>query len=218
MANTSFKQYLHLSEEATTDDNWFFTSKQQINAWFETMGVGAGNYYINKDNTVSYNGNSLLITNHELIWYKGKKCVLPVNFRSCKSDFTVSATDMLSLKGVPRSIGGAFKLMTPNITSVEYLPEEADDIYLHTSGIVELKGIEKWVKNTYGLFVPIDVKGLLSLVKIKNLNLIKTWSNAPDDLKRACKIVTKYCEANTHDVFACQEELIDAGLKDYAEL
>lgn len=216
MTNTSFKQYL-LSEQED-NDNWFFTSKQQINAWFKTMGFSKSDYVINDDMSVSHNSHNILITNNELIWYKGEKCVIPINFRSCASDFTITSDNLLSLKGVPRSIGGAFKLKADGFTSVEYLPEEAEDIFIHTSGIVELKGIEKWVKNTYSIYVPHDVKGLLSLVKIKSLNLISTWSNASDDLKRACEIVTKYCEANTHDVFACQEELIDAGLKDYAEL
>lgn len=209
----SFREYLLIEAES---DDWFFTSKSQIHAWMKANSITE--YEINKDMSVSHYGHSISITNSDLIWYKGKKCVLPINFGYCSSDFIVAAPDMISLKGVPRKVNDMFNVKTTSITSVEYLPEKAEDIYLHMSGIVDLKGIEKWVKRTYSITVPNDVNGLLSLVKIDKLNMVTTTSTASDKLKQACEIVTKYCQANRHDVIGCQEELIDNDLKDYAEL
>lgn len=214
-SNTSFKQYL-LAEEVVTD-NWFFTSKSQINAWMKAQGISKVEYEINSDNSVSHYGHSILISNSDLIWYKGKQCVLPINFRSCGGDFSIGTGNLISLKGVPRKVGDAFKVKSFAITSVEYLPETAEDIYLHSSGIIELKGIEKWVRRAYSISVPNDVKGLLSLVKIDKLNMVTTTGTASDKLKHACEIVTKYCQANQHDVIACQRELIENDLDEYAE-
>jgi hypothetical protein len=48
------------------------------------------------------------------------------------------------------------------------------------------------------------------------LTSIYTYSHMPNEVKKAFIILKKYL--NTKDIIACQEELIEAGLKDYAKL
>jgi hypothetical protein len=213
VTSNTFKQYLLKEEREST----FYTKKSQINAWMKAHGIGQGNYEIHKDMSVTCHW-SLSISGSDLVWYKGKQCVLPINFRECTKDVHVLANDMLDLKGVPRFVGGQFNVKGKNITSFEYLPEEAEDIYLHNTGIINFKGIEKVVKKVYSISIPEDTKGLLSFVKIQNLMKISPLSTAPDDLKKACQIVSDFCKAGSKNVLACQEKLIDNDLKDYAEL
>jgi hypothetical protein len=73
------------------------------------------------------------------------------------------------------------------------------------------------VKKVYSISIPEETKGLLSFVKIQNLMKVSPLSTASDELKEACKIVTKYCEANRHDAIACQRKLIESDLDEYAE-
>jgi len=69
-------------------------------------------------------------------------------------------------------------------------------------------------------------KGLLSLFKVKKpvagsfgIELFFTDKSKVDpELVQATAIVNKYLSSHTPDLLACQEELIDNGLKDYAEL
>lgn len=209
----TFKQYLLKEEREST----FFTKKSQINAWMKAHGIGQGNYEIHKDMSVTCHW-ALSISGSDLVWYKGKQCVLPINFRECTKDVHVLANDMLDLKGVPRFVGGQFNLKGKNITSFEYLPEEADDMYLHMSGITNFTGIDKVVKKVYSISIPSEPKGLLSFLKIQSLMKISPLSTASDDLKKACQIVSKYCANGNHDILACQDELFDNGLKEYAKL
>ena len=69
-------------------------------------------------------------------------------------------------------------------------------------------------------------KGLLSLFKVKKpvagsfgIQLyFSDKSKVDPELVQASMIVNKYLASHTPDLLACQEELIDNGLKDYAEL
>lgn len=214
----TFKQFL-LRE--SREDSTFFTKKSQINAWMGAHGISQGNYEIHKDMSVTCHW-SLSISRSDLVWYKGKQCVLPINFRECTKDVHVLANDMLDLKGVPRFVRGQFNVKGKNITSFEYLPEEAEDIYLHNTGITNFTGIDKVVKKVYSISIPEDAKGLLSFLKIQNLMKISPLSTASDDLKKACQIVSDSLKAGD-SILKCQQKFLAAShttpkILDYAKL
>jgi hypothetical protein len=95
-------------------------------------------------------------------------------------------------------------------------------------GLTSLQGIHKIAKNLRHL----DISGspitshILGLLRIPSLKYI--WCNAykGDDTHntpeqraaQALRIVAKYINDESRDVMACQDELIDLGLDDFAQL
>jgi hypothetical protein len=59
--------------------------------------------------------------------------------------------------------------------------------------------------------------GLLSLLKVKSLESIFTWSGVDKNLSKAFDIIKKNLDEG-RDIADCMDELIEAGLKEYAKL
>lgn len=122
--------------------------------------------------------------------------------------------DLVSLKGAPRRVGGSFNCQNNQLTSLE---GAATLIGAHFSCIdnklTSLKDVHKHIHMIRGNFYctrnPIK-SHVLGLLKIKGLHCVLIDDNKVED------IINKYLPEG--DIFACQQELIDAGLEEYAQL
>lgn len=151
---------------------------------------------------------------------------------------------LTSCNNFPKYVGGEFWLAAKSITDLRGCPEtvEGDDCYI-SGEFSSLEGITRYVNNgqmtitspnltslqnihNYISFVedrldidaPIssNILGLLKIRGVRTFGLEVRDYPQFDECNAAFSIVKKYVRSK--DIFACQEELIDAGLKDYAEL
>lgn len=99
----------------------------------------------------------------------------------------------------------------------ENLPDHCDILNLRNCKITSLSGFGNKKRSLFNLDISSNpIKGnILSLVQCEFINDI-TYENVPREAEKALQIVEKHIKG--HNVLACQEELIDNNLKDFAEL
>ena len=153
------------------------------------------------------------------------------------SNFTCGRNKLTSLEGGPQSIGGGFLCSYNELTSLEGAPREivgicycnnnkltslegaplkiGDQFYCYNNPIKSLKGIGKdYLKEIYGSIdlseCPIE-SHMLGLLKVKGLTFIRFNHN-----HKVEAIINKHLKSR--DLLSCQEELIENGLEQYAQL
>jgi len=115
--------------------------------------------------------------------------------------FNCSNRGLTSLVGVPRNIDGNFVCINNKLTSLEGIHKLFDTI------------------NGYVWFTGNPIKShVLGLLKIKSIeNIIFTQDlDINNELENVAMILNNHLKSK--DIFACQQELIDAGLAEYAKL
>ena len=166
--------------------------------------------------------------NNELTSLKGAPASVGVNF-SCHNNelislegapssvggnFSCGENKLTSLKGAPSSVGGTLFCNNNKLTSLEGAPSSVGrNFSCHNNELTSLSTIHKIIKEVRGYmnFEDNPIKSsVLGLVKIKGL------TNVIFDNKKLEKIMNKYLPLG--DIFDCQEELIEAGLDEYAQL
>jgi len=195
-------------------------------------------YEIHDDGTVSFTGNITLVFN------TFKK--LTVRFRKVTGDFGLtSCKNLISLEGCPEEVTGDFAFyQNKQLTSVKYMPKKigGDLRGFGNSNIVSLEGFGdvggeiiissctklasiKEIKKATSL----DISGcplitnMLYLFKIKGLTHVTVWSKYISQtdherkMERLQEILNKHLSGG-RDIMECQEELIEAGLEEYAHL
>ena len=135
--------------------------------------------------------------------------------KKIKRDFICSSMRLTSLEGSPKEVGGAFLCSSNKLTSLEGIsPIIRLQLSCIANKLTSLHNIHKQIKHIGGranfTFNPIKshVLGLLLIDGLKNV----LFSN-----KKVEAIINKHLAAD-RDVFACQEELIEAGLEEFAQL
>jgi len=110
-----------------------------------------------------------------------------------------------------------FSVQNNKLTSFEGFTPEASYIHFYNNPFTSFSDVYKHVKSCGGFTLPLVKTGVLAFFKVKDCKSI-TFYNAPSgsDFARATVIVNWHLA--TGDLFACQEELIDHNLKDFAEL
>lgn len=154
-----------------------------------------------------------------------------IQFNEAKAGFSIINNRLTTLKGCPRIISkGGFYCGKNNLTSLEYAPE----IIIGTANfsgnpITSLHNIHKHIKEIHGVIkfaepalphskIRSHVLGLLKIVGPTRVSLNWGWEN--ETLKAVDKIINRYLP-NTRGndaVLECQNELIDAGYEEYAQL
>ena len=161
--------------------------------------------------------------------------------------FNASYNIFPDLKGGPRRVGGDYYASyNPDLTSLEgmaeivasginvsstrisendfkYLPKKLKFLRVSScENIKTLSGLNKYVEEIEQAIgvSGIDLSGgLLGLLKIKNLTAIQYGFGSDNPLDRALKIVDSYLPVKSSDaIMDCQDELIDAGLEEYARV
>jgi len=152
-------------------------------------------------------GGSFYCNNNMLTSLEGAPSSVGVTFSCANNELT-------SLKGAPSSVGVTFSCAENKLTSLEGAPSQiGGNFYCHRNKLTSISNIHKYIKEVRGYmnFEKNPIKSsVLGLVKIKGL------TDVMFDNKKLEKIMNKYLPLG--DIFDCQEELIEAGLEEFAEL
>ena len=145
--------------------------------------------------------------------------------RECGA-FNVRKNHIKNLIGSPTTVFGLFDVRHNQLTSLEGAPTMTGDFYVASNRLTSLHNVHKQVKQVNGSFWfgdnPIK-ECILGLLLIPGLQSIGT-NIVPVRLRQAVDILNRYLkESNMYkrdmsDVSRCQDELIEAGLDEFAEL
>jgi hypothetical protein len=141
-------------------------------------------------------------------------------------DFDIHDRQIASFKNFPNSVHGEVNCYNNNITSLEGAPYNiSGSLDLIDNPITSFKDIHKHIQSCNKIYIPVSVQSnLLGVLKMKNIPLLSTastdrWKEGYNTLLKAVSIINKYGhdKKGSANILACQEELIDNELKDYAE-
>ena len=134
---------------------------------------------------------------------------------SVGGNFFAYSNKLTSLKGAPTSVGGNCYFNGNKLISLEGAPSSiGGQLYCTSNKLTSLHNIHKQIKHIGVLanfeFNPIKshVLGLLLIDGLKTIIL---------DNREVAKIIIKHLKGD-RDIFACQEELIEDGFEEYAQL
>jgi hypothetical protein len=134
--------------------------------------------------------------------------------RVTKADFFCSRNNLKSLKHGPVSVGGSYRCINNKLTTLEGIaPVITDVLSCRKNNLTWLRNIHKQISEINGQanFKGNPIKShVLGLLKIKGLKRVEL------DNEKVQVIVNKYLPQG--DIFACQEELEDAGFEEFAKL
>jgi WD40 repeat protein len=123
----------------------------------------------------------------------------------------ISNTKSTNLEGLPKRVEGLRINGCHNLVSLKGIPEEITGVGLELSIVPNLKKLDYLPKKLNGKITLWDnIPNLLSLFKIKG-KIEVILISGPTKLRI---IINKYLP--TRDVIGCQDELIEAGLEEYA--
>lgn len=130
------------------------------------------------------------------------------------TDFSCNRTPLRSLEGAPSWVGGEFSCNHTKITSLEGAPSHVGgSLYCYDTKITSLHNIHKQIKHIGSSLVLPDIKShILGVLFIKGLKSIDL------DVNKGVEAIINKHLAGDRDIHAAQEELIDAGLEEYANL
>ena len=153
--------------------------------------------------------------------------------KAINGDFGVeNSRELTSLKGMPVTIKGDVRIRGAKLHNLEGLSSKIDNLYLNECGLTSLQGIHKIFKggtvdisnSTNGFLyfynnpIKSHVLGLLLIPDIRCVTFISSGEkHAKPELAMVEEILNKHI-ARDKDVVDCQQELIDAGLKAFAQL
>lgn len=128
-------------------------------------------------------------------------------------DFTCADKSLLSLKGAPKIVTGSFYCQRNYLDSLDHVPESMNYLNFYENELESLHNIHKKIKHCgIANFEKNPIKShVLGLLLIKGLTHI--WI----DKQHLAKILNKHLNGE-RDVFACQEELIEKGFEEFAQL
>ncbi len=133
-----------------------------------------------------------------------------------KGHFNCSSNNLKSLKGGPKLVSDYYDCEYNQLESLEGIAEHIGDaLYAQDNKITSLHNIHKHIKHIsrFAQFrnnpITSHVLGLMLIDGLKRVSL----SNS-----KVQEIMNKHLGRVDRDVFACQEELIENGLEDFAQL
>lgn len=137
------------------------------------------------------------------------------------NDFDVSHMSLTTLNGCPEVIDGRFECKGNKLTSLEGAPAIVHgSFYMNNNPITSLKDIHHHVKRIDGVlslrgcYIESHILGLLLIGNLRHVVMDTT-----EVLMRIGDILNQYIPSNgMESVLLCQEELINAGFEEYAQL
>lgn len=129
--------------------------------------------------------------------------------------YECTRNNLTSLEGAPEKIGNYFTCSVNNLKSLEGAPKEINGhFYCSHNDLTSFKDIHKIIKKMNGQFHTVNnpimshVLGFLLIPGIKQVMGGGSWSD----------ILNKYLDQGRKGLIACQNELIEAGLEEFAEI
>jgi len=132
--------------------------------------------------------------------------------------FKCSYTKIKSLEEGPSYVGGNFYCSYTKITSLEGAPSYVGGIFsCYQTNITSLHNIHKQIKHIGSRLLLPDIKShIIGVIFIKGLQGIE-FSPDNTEQKQVAAIVNKHLAGN-RNIHLAQEELIEAGLAEFAKL
>lgn len=143
-------------------------------------------------------------------------------------DFDCEDNQLTNFKGGPIEVEGNFHAGNNKLTSLDGVASKIKGWFnIYDNKLTSLQGIHKLFKGGY-IKEGIDLSGnkieshLLGLLLIPELEVIhydgdRVLNQTMKNCEKAIQIINKHLEGDK-DVIECQQELIAAGLKAYAQL
>ena len=136
--------------------------------------------------------------------------------------FEETERSILSVLGkMPERVEGDFYCYHNGLTSLEGAPSWVDGIFnCRDNNLTSLHNIHKHIKHIGGMLyasrnpIKSHVLGVLLIDGLQNIFLHDVTDERP---VMVAKILRKHLHSD-RDVFACQEELIENGFEDFAQL
>lgn len=152
--------------------------------------------------------------------------VIPVPFGEVSNDFMIDQPSKLeSLENSPVKVGRHFNVIGSQIKSLDHLPRWiGGDLNISETPIPDLHNIHKRIDHLGGRFYAGSTDGTMGgelKSHVLGLLLLKPYpksfwlSGVPEKVN---EILYKYVQKESRDIYAAQEELIDAGLEDFGQL
>jgi hypothetical protein len=143
-------------------------------------------------------------------------------------DFDCLELGLTTLKNCPKSIEGGFYCYDNDLSSLEFCPDYVSGhfSFFENPKITSLEGIGTKYCFKIGRRIEIPntiTSNILGILKIKELTDIHTnpvtgsFGSIEGDLLEAAEIINKHLQG-ARRINKCREELIEAGLKEYAKL
>jgi len=153
----------------------------------------------------------------KLFEIKQGKSVADLNLAYAGGDFYCNDNQLTSLVGAPTSVGGSFFCNDNKLTSLVGAPTSVNgDFYCANNKLTSLHNIHKQVKSIGGAIILIDnpIKS-----HVLGVLLIKGVTEVGLDNRKVAAILNKHLPSQgMRSVLEAQEELIDAGFEDFAQL
>jgi hypothetical protein len=158
---------------------------------------------------IEYNGASFDCYNKELTSLEGSPSHVG-------GDFNCVYNDLKSLQGAPSHVGGFFDCSSNTLTSLEGAPSHVGGgFFCSNNRLTSLKDVHKYIMETNGAFsahnnsIRSRVLGLLLIRGITEISL---------DNRQVQNILNKHLGKGRAGMLMAQEELIEAGLEEFAQL
>jgi hypothetical protein len=209
-------------------------------------GWQSSNYQILEDGVTVAFFDDIYILQGDL-YEAGDPTRLPCRFSTCNGEFRIHADKLQTLEGCPRQVAGDFILKCDSLKTLEGGPRVVAGVYradclgltslkgmarvidedalVYSESLTSCSGIHKDLKLVHGgkfAFpdkVSSSILGFLMINKLMEVRAVSISGGRSVKFPshRAATIVTRHLQGD-RDVLECQEELITAGLKEFAKL
>ena len=131
-------------------------------------------------------------------------------------NFSCHSNKLTSLEGAPSHVDGGFYCSDNELTSLEGAPSHVGgDFYCSYNKLTSLKDVYKHITEIKGIFYalknPIN-SHVLGLLLIKGVTEVRL------DNKQVTEILNRHLGKGRAGMLMAQEELIEAGLEEFAQL
>ena len=145
-----------------------------------------------------------------------EKSVTDLNIEYSAGDFNCSDTWLTSLKGAPSRVDGYFYCSDNKLTSLEGAPSHVGGSFsCSVNKLTSLKDVHRHITEINGKFYAV---GNPITSHVLGLLLIKGATRVYLDNKQVEEILNRYLGKGRAGMLMAQEELIEAGLEEFAQL
>jgi len=228
-----------LNEASITDDKkvevWV---NSNVRSWFgdKTFTVKDGEVYSDNGCEFSCQKSELPVQFAEISTFnlrQGKLTTLKGCPRKVEKRFSVVKNPITSLEGCPESVRWVFEIRETEITSLDHITPVMGSCLISQNKLTSLKDIHKKIRFTKGVGsgilsagnnpVKSHILGVILIEGIQELmwnapGVTPRYNDSESDYKKAFDIVRRHVGKGKAGVLAAQDELIDAGLDDFAQL
>ena len=162
---------------------------------------------------IDYKGGNFFCANNRLTSIEGAPSHVDGYFNCASNELT-------SLEGAPSRVDGNFDCAYNKLTSLEGAPSHVGgDFYCHNNKLTSLKDVHKHVTEIKGEFYafknPIN-SHVLGLLLIKGVTGVHLDNKQVEE--KVEEILNSYLGKGRVGMLMAQEELIEAGLEEFAQL